>query len=167
MKTKIIIILTIFTATASLSALPLIPFTLGAAFPRYENAYMLVGSGIHFPLENNLELSLTGAFGIRTEDTESGTVDADIFIPINGGINFLFPTKGNFTFLAGAGFSAQMEFTDDFYFLMGPYARGGIRYRVHKNMQLTMEVQQDLVFGPPQWINATTQINAGIVCNLD
>jgi hypothetical protein len=167
MKTKIILILTIFTATASLSALPLIPFTLGAAFPHYDNTYMLVGSGVHFPLENNLELSLTGAFGIRTEDTESGDVDADLFIPINGGVNFLFPTKSNFTFLAGVGFNAQMEFSDDFSLQMGPYVRGGIRYRVHKNMQLTIGLQQDLVFGPPEWINTTTQVNAGIVCNLD
>jgi len=167
MKKRILLILTIFTGIMGLSASPLVPFTLGAAFPNYEHSYMLVGTGIHVPLENNIELSLTGAFGIRTETADTGDVNADFLIPINAGVNFLFPVKTKLTFVTGAGLNTQMEFTDDFTLHIGPYIRGGIRYRVHKNMQLTMELQQDLVFGPPKWINTTTQVCAGIVCNFD
>ncbi|MDC7232104.1 MAG: hypothetical protein PQJ58_02640 [Spirochaetales bacterium] len=165
MKQRVLLLIMILTGATALSAAPLVPFTFGAAFPNYENSYMLVGTGVYFPMGNNLELSLTGAFGIRTED-DGNEVKANFFYPLSGGVNFLFPVNTNLTFVTGTGFAAQMQFADDFTFHMGPYVKGGVRYRVHKNMQLSLELQQDLMFGPPQWINTTTQINGGIVCNF-
>lgn len=166
-KALLLILAGLLIGSTALTAAPLFPVTLGTAFPRYENTYLLVGSGILVPIENNMELSLTGAFGIRTDKTETNDVNADFFIPISGGVNFLFPSSETLVFLTGVGLTAQMEFTESSTFHMGPYIKGALRYRVHKNMQLTVEVQQDLVFGPPQWINTTTQVAAGIVCNLN
>ena len=165
---KVLLLISFITAgAAGAFAAPLIPFTFGGAFPNYDNAYMTVGSGIYFPLQNNIELAFSGAFGIRTEEAGNGDINADFFIPFNGGVNFLFPVQQNLTFVSGIGVSAQMEFSDSFTFLMGPYVSGAVRYRVHRNMQLTLMVQQDLLFGPPKWINTNTHVSGGIVINFD
>ncbi len=167
MKKTITTLILAFICVSGTFALPRIPFSMGTGFPNYENTYILVNSGVYVPMSETIELNLTGAFGIRTEKDDSGSVDADFLIPINGGVNFLFPSTELLSFMSGFGLTAQMENGDDFTLHIGPYIKGGIRYRVHKNMQLTLELQQDLVFGPPQWINTGTSILAGILCNFN
>ncbi|MDC7240255.1 MAG: hypothetical protein PQJ50_07840 [Spirochaetales bacterium] len=167
MKKVLLLISFLTIGTVGVFAAPLVPFTFGGSFPNYENAYMTVGSGVYFPLQNNIELAFSGAFGIRTQEKSNGDIDADFFIPANAGVNFLFPVHQNLSFVAGFGVNAQMEFADSFTFLMGPFVSGGVRYRVHRNMQLTLMVQQDLLFGPPKWINTNTHVSGGIVVNFD
>ena len=167
MKKCVFLLSSLMLCSISLSALPVIPFTIGAAFPNYEHGYLMFNTGAYFPLEGNMEFSLTGSFGVRTETLADDSVNAYFFIPINCGVNFLFPRTSGVTFFSGFGMNTQMIWEDDYSFHLGPYAKAGIRYRVHKNLQLLVEIQQDLTFGPPAWINTTTQVLAGIVCNFN
>ncbi|MDC7125589.1 MAG: hypothetical protein PQJ46_08470 [Spirochaetales bacterium] len=166
---KFFFILVLFSSTIamSLSASPLIPFKMGVVFPNYDNAYLVVNSGAYIPLQDNLEFSIAGAFGIRTETTSYNNVNAYFYIPIDLGVTFLFPIPANFTIISGVGLSSQFLFDDNFYYHLGPYLKVGMRYRLHPNMQLSLEAKQDLTFGPSEWINTSTQISAGIVFNFD
>ena len=142
---------------------------IGGTFYRYEEAYLLTGVTYLATMPEQMELSIGADFGIATDEGPSGETLPRFFIPVNAGINFTFP--GNtLTFYFGPGLSPVFAFrpgTDDqFTFLLGPYAKVGIRLRVHSIMSIVVEAQQDLLLGGPKWVNTATRIRGGIEFTL-
>jgi hypothetical protein len=112
-----------------------------------------------------MELHLGADFGISTVETADGSVEPSFLIPVDIGLNFTFP-RDKTTFYVGAGLTPNFLFgpeeEDRFRFYLGPYARVGLRLQVHEVMSAFIDLEQDLLIGGPDWINAATGILAGI-----
>ena len=135
---------------------------IGADFFRYENTFLDLRAAYLQPLKPAVELSLGGSFAILTEERD-GTVEADFFIPLDGGVVFLFPVNESFAYQFGLGVTAQFLITSENRFYMGPYLGAGVRVRVHPYMVWFLEGRQDLVIGKPDWINTSSRISSGII----
>ncbi len=137
---------------------------IGGMFYRYETGFLATHLTYLYEREDQLEVNAGAAFGITTRD-DSGGVEPQFLIPVNLGLNFLFPNE-NATFLFGTGISPVFHFNpsadDDFEFLMGPYAKVGLRVPVHRIMSWGLELQQDLLIGGDEWINTATRVFTGI-----
>ncbi|MFP4365152.1 MAG: hypothetical protein ACLFR1_14920 [Spirochaetia bacterium] len=130
-----------------------------------ESTYINTGAALIFDIGNQMEADFEIDFALTTNEAEDGSVTADFFIPLDAGINFLFPYDP-FKFLIGVGISPVFTYTSSisspFRFVMGPYLKGGARVRVHPTMHWFLEVQQDLLIGLPNWINHGTRITTGV-----
>ena len=137
---------------------------IGGIFYRYETGFLSTHLTYLFEREDQLEISAGAAFGITTR-SDNGDVEPQFLIPVNLGLNFLFPNE-NATFLFGTGISPMFHFNptedEDFEFLMGPYAKVGLRVPVHRIMDWGLELQQDLLIGGDDWINTATRVFTGI-----
>ncbi len=142
---------------------------IGGAFYRYEEAYLLTGVTYLATVREQMELNIGVDFGIATDEGPAGETLPRFFIPVNAGINFTFPGNA-LTFYFGPGlspvFAIRPGADDQFTFLLGPYAKVGIRLRVHSIMSIIVEVQQDLLLGGPKWVNTATRILGGIEFSL-
>ncbi len=142
---------------------------IGGAFYRYNEAYLLTGATYLATTREQMELNLGVDFGIATVEESTGEILPRFFIPVNIGINFTFPGDP-LTFYFGPGltpvFMIRPGSDTQFTFLLGPYAKIGIRLRVHSIMSIIVETQQDLLFGGPKWVNTTTRVVAGIDFSL-
>ena len=135
---------------------------IGADFFRYEKTFLDLRAAFLQPLKPDVELSLGGSFAILTEEND-GNVEADFFIPLDGGVVFLFPVNKTFSYQFGLGVSAQFLVSSENRFYMGPYLGAGARVRVHPYMVWFLEGRQDLVIGKPDWINTSSRISSGII----
>ena len=138
---------------------------IGGVFYRYEEAYLLTGVTYLATAREQMELNIGADFGIATVEGEDGVILPRFFIPVNLGINFTF--SGNpLTFYFGPGLSPVFMLrpgaADTFTFLLGPYAKIGLRFRVHSIMSIIAELQQDLLVGGPKWVNTNTRVLGGI-----
>ena len=151
-----------------LSAAPAPSFsaTLGGDFFNYEDGFLDISGAYIVPLRDELELSLAAAFAISTEERE-GDTEAIFYLPFDLGLNFIFPASSSLAYLLGAGVTPQFLFTDEDRFYLGPYLKGGVRIRTHEYMQWVLELQQDLLIGPPDWINTATRVRSGIIFSFD
>ncbi|ORC35636.1 hypothetical protein B4O97_08300 [Marispirochaeta aestuarii] len=151
---------------ASAWAAPSFVATLGGDFFNYEDGFLDIGGAYIVPLHSDLELSLGAGFGLWPEEG-SGSNDARFYIPLDLGLNFLFPGNEKVSYLLGAGVTPQFLFADENRTYVGPFIKGGIRIRTHEFMQWIIEAQQDLLIGPPDWINTSTRIRTGIQFSFD
>lgn len=137
---------------------------IGGMFYRYETGFLSTHVTYLFEREDQLEINAGAAFGITTR-SDNGDVEPQFLIPLNLGLNFLFPNQ-NAVFLFGTGLSPVFHFNpndnDDFEFLVGPYAKVGLRIPVHRIMSWGLELQQDLLIGGDEWINTATRVFTGI-----
>jgi len=142
---------------------------VGGVFYRYEEAYLLTGVTYLATIREQMELNIGVDFGITTEQNGEGVILPRFFIPVNFGINFSF-LGDPLTFYFGPGltpvFIARPQDTDAFTFLLGPYAKAGLLFRVHSIMSVLLEFQQDLLVGGPKWVNTNTRIIGGIKFTL-
>jgi len=146
---------------------------IGGAFYRLQESYLLTGLTYLATAQNQMELNITADFGITTVQDAEGQTLPRFYIPVSGGINFTFPGDP-LTFFFGTGLSPVFliapnpdpAIRTDLTFLIGPYAKAGVRLRVHEIMSVLLEVQQDLLFGGPKWVNTSTKIIAGIKFSL-
>ena len=138
---------------------------IGGAFYRYEEAYLLTGLTYHATVREQMELNLGVDFGIATTEGEGGEILPRFFIPANFGINFTF-AGDPMAFYFGPGLSPVFILrpgdTDTFTFNLGPYAKIGLRFKVHSIMSVLVELQQDLLVGGPKWVNTGTRVLGGI-----
>lgn len=138
---------------------------IGGVFYRYEEAYLLTGLTYHATAREQMELNFGVDFGIATTEGEDGVILPRFFIPANVGINFTF-TGEPLSFYFGPGLSPVFIFrpgnNDSFTFNLGPYAKIGLRFRVHTIMSVLVELQQDLLVGGPKWLNTGTRVLGGI-----
>ena len=138
---------------------------IGGVFYRYEEAYLLTGVTYHGTAREQMELNIGADFGITTAEGEDGVILPRFFIPVNLGVNFTF-AGDPLSFYFGPGLSPVFILrpgdTDTFTFLLGPYAKVGLRLRVHSIMSVLVELQQDLLVGGPRWVNTDTRILGGI-----
>lgn len=162
MKRYISLLIFTLIMTSGLSADPSYSLNLGGDFFNYKNTFLDIGASCVIPIANNMELNFGANFGIATE-TEGSETEANFYIPLDFGLNFIFNDQSKLNFLAGAGVTPQLLILDDTKFYMGPYFKGGVRYQVHEYMRLFLEVQQDLLIGAPQWINTATRVRTGIL----
>ncbi len=151
----------IMLASSLLFAGPSFTAALGGDFFNYEKSFLDISGAYIVPLHDDLELNIGAGFGISTEEN-NGEVDALFYIPMDLGINFLFPGTGNISYLVGAGVTPQFVITDERKMYIGPSIKGGVRIRTHEYMQWILELQQDLLIGPPDWINTATRFRTGI-----
>lgn len=154
------VILTVLTATAVWGA-PSFTAALGGDFFNYEEGFLDISGAYIVPLQKELELNIGGAFAISTEERD-GETEAVFYIPLDLGLNFTFPAGTGLRYILGAGVTPQFLFTDERRFYIGPYMKGGLRFRIHEYMQWIIELQQDLLIGPPDWINTATRVRTGI-----
>ena len=157
------------------------------SIPLYcEESSFAVGLGLDFfnysPDEIYLSLDLSylrelgDDFVLRIGTGFELTTLPRFLVPLVFGLNFYFPIKERFEFFLGFGLApifkigpgteGDSEDSALFRFYIGPYVSGGARVRVHKYMKLYIELQQDLLIGPPRWINNSTRIHGGICFSL-
>lgn len=138
---------------------------IGGNFFRYDTAYLTTGGNYLNALRDDLELDIGAFFAIATEKNDQGETVPSFLIPVNLGLNFLFPQE-RVTFLLGTGITPVFNFSDedaggnDFY--MGPYIGAGTRLQIHPVMSWFVQVQQDLLIGGDEWINTATRLTTGI-----
>jgi hypothetical protein len=140
---------------------------IGADFPNYEKAYLDVRAQYIHYLNPDVDLTLGSSFAIVTRE-HNGDTDADFLVPVDFGVNFIFPLDDKFAYYFGIGATAQFYIPNDATnrFHMGPFASLGIRAGVHPYMEWYLEARQDLVFGEPDWINTATRLSTGIIFPL-
>ena len=138
---------------------------IGGVFYRYEEAYLVTGLTYHATAREQMELNIGADFGIATAEGEDGEILPRFFIPVNLGINFTF-SGDPLSFYFGPGLSPVFMLrpgeADRFTFLLGPYAKAGLRLRVHSIMSVLVELQQDLLVGGSKWVNTDTRLLGGI-----
>lgn len=138
---------------------------LGTNLFRYEQAYLVTGVTVVSELADQMELNVGADFGIATQQDADGTVNPEFLIPVATGLNFTFPSDPT-TFYLGIGLVPSFHFAPagepSFQFYLGPYAKTGLRVRVHSIMSAFVDVEQQLLFGGPTWINTTTRVVAGV-----
>ena len=135
---------------------------IGADFFTYHRTFLDLHATFLQKIKPDVELSLGGSFALATRD-ENGTVEADFFIPLDGGVDFLFSVNKEFSYLLGFGLTAQFLLESERRFYMGPFMKVGARYRIHPYMTWYLEVVQDLVIGKPDWINFSSRFSTGIL----
>jgi hypothetical protein len=140
---------------------------IGVDFPNYENSYLDIRAQYIHYLNPDVEINLGGSFAISTHK-DDGETDADFLIPLDAGVNFLFPLDEIFAYYFGLGATAQFSLPGEGAkrAYMGPFAALGIRVGVHPYMEWYVEARQDLLFGEPDWINTSTRLSTGIVFPL-
>ncbi|MFQ3619445.1 MAG: hypothetical protein SNJ78_00735 [Spirochaetales bacterium] len=135
---------------------------IGADFFTYDRTFLDLRATLLKPLKPDVEIFLGGSFALATHN-EDGKVEADFFIPLDGGVNFLFPIQKDFSYTLGFGLTAQFLLESDRRFYMGPFMKVGIRYKIHPYMTWYLEGIQDLVIGKPDWINISSRVHTGIL----
>jgi hypothetical protein len=140
---------------------------LGADFPNYEKAYLDVRAQYIHYLNPDVDVTLGSSFALVTRE-DGGDTDADFLVPVDLGVNFIFPVNDAFAYYFGIGATAQFYIPEEGTnrFLMGPFAALGIRAGLHPYMEWYLEARQDLVFGEPDWINTATRLSTGIIFPL-
>ena len=138
---------------------------IGADFFKYERTYLDLRAAYIQPINPDVELTLGGSFAIVTKN-EGGTTEADFLIPLDGGVNFLFPVNETFAYQFGLGLTAQFVLETDSRFYMGPFISFGVRFGVHPFMEWYIEGRQDLLFGKPEWISTSTRLSTGVIFAL-
>lgn len=159
------VVLFLLVALASLGAQQSFSAHIGGNFFRYDTAYLTTGVSSLTQLREDLELDIGAFFGIATEEDDQGDTVPSFLIPVNVGLNFLFPTD-QATFLLGAGVTPVFNFSDEDAggneFYMGPYIAAGARLKIHPVMSWFVDAQQDLLIGGDEWINTATRLTTGI-----
>ena len=156
----------LFTAglIIQLSAAPTFTVHLGMDFFNYKSNYLDTGFSILNEFQNNVEFNSSADFAITTVESD-GAVQPSFYIPIDLGLNFLFP-KNSLSFVFGTGistvFNTNPTADKEFNLFIGPFMKGGVRYQVHPLMKLFIEIQQDLLIGGEKWINTSTRVFTGI-----
>ena len=151
-------------STASVPAFSDSMFTgnFGVNFFTYETVYLTTGVTYQHSVREAMDLVYGADFGISTEK-EGDDVEASFLIPVKLGLHFPFGGE-TFTYGIGTGVSPSFTFgkSDDPGFLMGPYINASARIKVHPVMSIFLQVQQDLLFGAPEWIYTGTRLQVGI-----
>ncbi len=141
---------------------------IGGIFYRYETGFLSTEVAYLHELDDTLEVSIGPSFGITTRE-EDGSVEPQFLIPVNLGLNFLFPGDSA-TFLFGTGLTPVFHINPsddaDSEFLLGPYAKTGFRIPVHEIMSWDVSLQQDLLIGGDEWINTATRVHTGITFSI-
>lgn len=136
----------------------------GINFFGYQTSYLTTGVVYQVEVRNGMDFVGGADFGIHTETDQDNEVRADFLIPLRIGLHFPF-TGENVSFGFGTGLTPSFQFTHDSSgagFLMGPYINGSMRIKVHPVMSVFFQLQQDLLFGKPDWIYTGTRAVMGI-----
>lgn len=137
---------------------------LGINFFGYDTTYLTTGILYHMEVKDSMYIVGGVDFGISRVSSNSEIVGADFLIPLKIGIEFPFQVN-NLKYGFGAGITPCFQFTYNdtgAEFLIGPYINGSIRIKVHPVMSVFLQLQQDLLFGKPDWIYTGTRMNLGI-----
>jgi len=138
---------------------------IGVDFVRHDRAFLDLRAAYLKPINPDVELTLGGSFAIVTEKKD-GRVEPDFFIPLDGGVIFLFPVNETFAYQFGLGVTVQFLLQNPNRFYAGPYLGLGVRFGVHPYMEWYIEGRQDLIFGEPEWIDTSTRLSTGVVFKL-
>ena len=133
---------------------------LGVDNLNYERAYLSTHLAYVGDVAENVEMELGGTFGIALIELQPV-----FFLPMQMGLGFVFPDLPRVDGILGIGASPAFNWGADIEgvrFYLGPYLKGGIRVPVHPFMRWYLEVQQNLHFGPPRWINTSTRVMTGV-----
>jgi hypothetical protein len=166
-KKIVSVIFGLFILTAAINALDgsdMVTGGFGINFFGYETIYLTTGILYQVEIKDGMDIVGGADFGIHTETGASGEVEADFLIPLKIGIYFPFQGE-NIKLGFGGGLTPCFQFTYDGSgagFLIGPYINGSMRLKVHPVMSVFLQVQQDLLFGKPNWIYSGSQIKLGI-----
>ncbi len=136
----------------------------GVNFFGYETPYLTTGVLYQVEIVDGMDFVAGADFGIHRVADDSGDIQADFLIPLKLGIYFPFDL-GQTEFGFGTGLTSCFQNTSDDTgadFLMGPYINGSLRVKVHPVMSIFLQIQQDLLFGKPNWIYTGSRINIGI-----
>lgn len=157
-------------STAGFSALfasPAYSLHLGMDFFNYDSRFLDIGVAVTNEFQSDTEFSAQLNFAITTAEI-AGVVRPSFYVPLDLGLNFLFPSSGRLGFLFGAGFATVFHSAPETpsAFYLGPYMKGGVRVAVHEQMKLFLEFQQDLLIGGPRWVNTSSRLVTGITFNF-
>ena len=141
---------------------------LGFTTFNYAEIYLASHAAFHIVLARGMELNF--GFDFALWPVREGVAQPRFYLPVYGGVDFFFGNT-NPIFFVGVGVNPVFILypePDPAYnetglrFFMGPSLRGGIRLRVHEFMSWFVYLQQDLLIGPPGWINTATSVKTGI-----
>ncbi|MFO7850018.1 MAG: hypothetical protein R6V67_08675 [Spirochaetia bacterium] len=135
----------------------------GVNFFTYKTVYLTTGAAYQHSIREAMNLVYGADFGIHTKENDEGDVEASFLVPLKLGLNFPFGGD-TVSYSVGTGISPSFTFgeSSDPGFLMGPYLNGSMRIKVHPVMSIFLQVQQDLLFGAPEWIYTGTRMQLGI-----
>jgi len=136
----------------------------GVNFFGYETIYLTTGVLYQVEIIDGMDFVGGADFGIHTVSSDSGEIEADFLIPLKIGIYFPFQVE-KIQYGFGTGITPIFQKTYDgsgSEFVVGPYVNGSIRIKVHPVMSVYLQIQQDLLFGKPDWIYTGSRINIGI-----
>lgn len=141
---------------------------LGFSTFNYAEFYLATHAAFHITLARGMELNI--GFDFSLWPVRGGVARPRFYLPIYGGVDFFFGNS-NPIFFVGIGLNPVFILYPEpdpgynevgFRFFMGPSLRGGIRLRVHEFMAWFVYLQQDLLIGPPGWINTASSIKTGV-----
>ncbi len=163
-KIKLLLGILVFTS-AVLPAASDSMFTgsFGVNIFTYNTVYLTTGATYQHSLREAMDIVYGADFGINTVE-EGDEVKANFLVPAKLGLYFPFGGE-KITYGLGTGISPCFTFgstNEDPGFLMGPYLNGSVRIQVHPVMSVFFQVQQDLLFGAPEWIYTGTRFQLGI-----
>ncbi len=157
-------LLILSSAGFALDGKTLVTGGFGLNFFGYETLYLTTGVLYQVEIKEGMDLVGGADFGIHTETSDSEEVEADFLIPLKIGIYFPFQgEKIKYGFGTGLTPCFQSKHDDTgAKFLVGPYVNGSMRIKVHPVMSIFLQIQQDLLFGKPDWIYMGSQVKLGI-----
>ncbi|MDR3200102.1 MAG: hypothetical protein LBT68_01475 [Spirochaetales bacterium] len=167
MKRSILFFLFILLALCPTAFSQSLSAGIGADFPNYEKSYLDIRLQYIHHLNPDVDVTLGSSFALSTHK-DDGDTDADFLIPVDLGVNFIFPINDIFAYYFGIGATAQFFIPDDGVnrIYPGPFVTVGLRAGVHPFMEWYLEARQDLLFGEPDWLNTSTRLSTGIIFPL-
>ncbi|WP_028972784.1 hypothetical protein [Spirochaeta cellobiosiphila] len=161
-------IISILIGLASMVGAQSFNASFGADFTS-KRAYVNFGGAFVTLVSTNTEFEIGSAVGIQTEQND-GNTEANFIVPVNIGLNFVFPFQPTFDGLVGIGLEPTFLFPgeddEDVNFLLGPSIKLGTRVKIHDNLKWYVEAKESMLIGPPDWINLKTTVSTGFNFSL-
>ncbi|HDQ14826.1 MAG TPA: hypothetical protein ENN41_08430 [Sediminispirochaeta sp.] len=161
--TFLLIGLALVHASGAVEGESLITGDFGINYFGYETLYLTTGMIYQIEAEQGMDFVVGADFGIHTEQVD-GKTEASFLIPLKLGLSFPFDGE-RVDYAFGVGLSPNFQFSQESSasnFLMGPYVNGTMRLRVHPVMSVFVQLQQDLLFGKPEWIYTGSRFVVGV-----
>ncbi|PKL24556.1 MAG: hypothetical protein CVV47_08940 [Spirochaetae bacterium HGW-Spirochaetae-3] len=133
--------------------------SLGANFFEYSNTALETGLGVVMPLQEGLSFEAKVAYAVRP-----AADGAFMAVPLQGGVRFSFGSEP-VGFHCSIGLEPVFTFNPDS-FRLGPYLGLEGSVRVHPFMELFIGLEQDLLFGGPDYVSTGTRALGGLRFSL-
>lgn len=142
-----------FAAPATYSAF------LGANFFEYADTALETGVGVAIPIQQGLAFEASASYAIKPAES-----DPFMAVPVLAGVRFSFDAKP-FALHCSVGLEPVFVLKPSS-FRFGPYLGVSGSLRVHEFLELFAGVEQNLLFGGPDYVSTSTKVMGGLRFSL-